>query len=580
MKMSSFKGTRDPNLYLDWEKKVEAIFDCHNYSEGKNVKLAIVEFSNYAAIWWKKLTMDKLQEGQAPIATWVEMKRVMRKRFIPSHFQRELQQRLQTLKQGSMSVDDSELLTSSLPSSISSLLQDFEDVFPEDIPNGLPPLHVIEHQIHFVPGSQIPNRPAYRSNPEETKELQRQVEELLEKCLVRESMSPCSVPVLLVPKKDGIWRTCVDCRAINKITVKCLHLIPRLDDMLDQLHGSKIFSKIDLKGAYNQIRMNPGDDWKTAFKTKYGLYEWLVMPFGLTNAPSTFMKLMNHIFKDFLGFVVSSKGVEVDEEKIKAINEWPKPKSSQGKLSRRHAKWVEFIETFPYVISYKQGKENVDADALSRRYVLVSTLTFKLMGFDQIKGLYANDVYFGKIFADCMLGPFERFNLQDEFLFKKNKLCIPNCSLRELFVREAHCGGLMGHFGVPKTLDILAENFFWLGMRKDVERICAQCLEGMAPFEVVYGFNPFTPLDLLPLPTNDIVNLVGRTNAEMMKKTHEQTRKERFPTKRNSKFHPRGDAPFQVLERIGDNAYKLNLPGEFQDRIRGQILFKKRGMIA
>ncbi|XP_070010565.1 uncharacterized protein [Nicotiana sylvestris] len=349
---------------------------------------------------------------------------------------------------------NSELLTSSLPSSISSLLQDFEDVFPEDIPNGLPPLRGIEHQIDFVPGSQIPNRPAYRSNPEETKELQRQVEELLEKGFVRESMSPCSVPVLLVPKKDGTWRMCVDCRAINKITVKYRHPIPRLDDMLDQLHGSKIFSKIDLKSGYHQIRMNPGDEWKTAFKTKYGLYEWLVMPFGLTNAPSTFMRLMNHVFKDFLGFVVSSKGVEVDEEKIKAIKEWPKPKSSQGKLSRRHAKWVEFIETFPYVISYKQGKENVVADALSRRYVLVSTLTSKLMGFDQIKGLYANDVDFGKIFADCKLSPFERFNLQDGFLFKENKLCIPNCSLREVFVREAHCGGLMGHFGVPKTIHV------------------------------------------------------------------------------------------------------------------------------
>nr|XP_016480216.1 PREDICTED: uncharacterized protein LOC107801400 [Nicotiana tabacum] len=407
---------------------------------------------------------------------------------------------------------NSELLTSSLPSSISSLLQDFEDVFPEDIPNGLPPLRGIEHQIDFVPGSQIPNRPAYRSNPEETKELQRQVEELLEKGFVRESMSPCSVPVLLVPKKDGTWRMCVDCRAINKITVKYRHPIPRLDDMLDQLHGSKIFSKIDLKSGYHQIRMNPGDEWKTAFKTKYGLYEWLVMPFGLTNAPSTFMRLMNHIFKDFLGFVVSSKGVEVDEEKIKAIKEWPKPKSSQGKLSRRHAKWVEFIETFSYVISYKQGKENVVADALSRRYVLVSTLTSKLMGFDQIKGLYANDVDFGKIFADCKLGPFERFNLQDGFFFKENKLCIPNYSLRKVFVREAHCGGLMGHFGVPKTLDILAEIIFWPGMRKDVERMCAQCLECKQAKSKVLPHGLYTPL-----PTNDASHVADLFVKEVVK---------------------------------------------------------------
>ncbi|XP_049406444.1 uncharacterized protein LOC125870142 [Solanum stenotomum] len=336
--------------------------------------------------------------------------------------------------------------------SVSSLLQNFEDVFPDDTPKGLPPLRGIEHQIDFVPGSQLPNRLAYRSNPEETKELQRQVEELLEKGFVRESMSPCSVPVLLVPKKDGTWRMCVDCRAINKITVKYRHPLRRLDDILDQLYGSKIFSKIDLKSGYHQIPMNHGNEWKTALKTKYGLYEWLVVPFGLTNAPSTFIRLMNHVFKDFLGFVVRSKGFEVDDEKIKAIKEWPKPNSSQGKLSRRHAKWVEFIETFPYVIAYKQGKENVVADALSRRYVLISTLTSKLLGFDQIKFLYANDSDFGEIFVECKLGPFEKFNLQDEFLFKENKLCVPNCSLRELFVREAHCGGLMGHFGVPKTL--------------------------------------------------------------------------------------------------------------------------------
>jgi len=147
-----------------------------------------------------------------------------------------------------------------LPSGMSKLLQEYSDVFPEEMPHGLPPIRGIEHQIDFVPGSALPNKPAYRTNPVETKELQRQVEELMSKGHIRESMSPCVVPVLLVLKKDGSWRMCVDCRAINNITVKYRHPILRLDDMLDELSGSTIFSKIDLKSGYHQIRMKEGDE--------------------------------------------------------------------------------------------------------------------------------------------------------------------------------------------------------------------------------------------------------------------------------------------------------------------------------
>ncbi|XP_073019393.1 LOW QUALITY PROTEIN: uncharacterized protein [Primulina eburnea] len=415
-------------------------------------------------------------------------------------------------------------IAGSLPSIVVSLLLEFDDIFPEELPQGLPPLRGIKHQIDLVPESAFPNRPAYRSSPEETKELQRQVSELLDRGFVHESMSPCVVLVLLVPKKDGSWRMCVDCRAINNITIKYRHPIPRLDDMLDELHGACIFSKIYLKSGYHQIRMREGDEWKTAFKTKYGLYEWMVMPFGLTTAPSTFMRLMNHIlrahigkfvvvyFDDILvysknldehvnhlklvlitiaehlyanlkkcdfctsklvfpGFAVSSQGIQVDEDKVSAIGDWPTP-TTIGKVRSFHG-----LASF-----YRRFVKNFSTLAAPMTAMIKKNVPF-YWGEEQEKS----------------------FNL-----IKQNLINAP--LLKAEFVRSLH--------------EKVKAN-----IEKKNDKYTKKANKGKK--KVVFEKGDWVWLHL---------------------------RKERFTEKRGSKLLLRGDGPFQGLERINDNDYKLDLP--------------------
>jgi transposase InsO family protein len=263
-----------------------------------------------------------------------------------------------------------------------SVISEFNDVF--DDPKGVPPERPdcpVVHEIPVIPGSVPPARAAYKLSPSELEELKRHVDGLLEKGFITPSSSSYAAPILFVRKKDGTWRMVIDYRALNSITVPNKYPLPNIDQLFEQLSGAKYFSKIDLTSGYHQIGVSPDDRHKTAFITRYGLYEFTVLPFGLTAAPSTFQRAMNTLLREFLdkgiivylddiliytktqeehtelliklftklrankfyaklskcsfgqgeteflGHIVSAEGIRPLHDKLAAIKDWPQPKS-------------------------------------------------------------------------------------------------------------------------------------------------------------------------------------------------------------------------------------------------------------
>jgi hypothetical protein len=193
----------------------------------------------------------------------------------------------------------------------------------------------------------------------ELEELKKQLEELLDKKFIRPSVSPWGAPVLLVKKKDGSMRLCVDYRQLNKVTIKNRYPLPRIDDLMDQLVGAHVFSKIDLRSGYHQIRVKADDIPKTAFRTRYGHYEYSVMPFGVTNAPGVFMEYMNRIFHPYLDkfvvvfiddILVYSKSEEEHAEHLKVVLQTLKDKKLYAKLSKCEF-WLKEVSFLGHVIS-------------------------------------------------------------------------------------------------------------------------------------------------------------------------------------------------------------------------------------
>ncbi|GJW72174.1 putative reverse transcriptase domain-containing protein [Tanacetum coccineum] len=196
----------------------------------------------------------------------------------------------------------------------------------QDLP-GLPPARPVEFQIDLIPGAAPVARAPYRLAPSEMKELSEQLQELSDKGFIRPSSSPWGAPVLFVKKKDGSFRMCIDYQELNKLTVKNRYPLPRINDLFDQLQGSNIYSKIDLRLGYHQLRVREQDIPKTAFRTRYGHYEFQVMPFGLTNAPADKKEHEEHL-KAILELLKKEKlGIHVDPAKIESIKDWASPKT-------------------------------------------------------------------------------------------------------------------------------------------------------------------------------------------------------------------------------------------------------------
>ncbi|RVW80541.1 Retrovirus-related Pol polyprotein from transposon 17.6 [Vitis vinifera] len=243
------------------------------------------------------------------------------------------------------------------------IVREYPDVFPENLP-GLPPEREVEFTINLVPGTGPMSKAPYRMAPMELKELKVQLQELLDKGFIRPSVSPWGAPVLFVKKKDGSMRLCIDYRELNKVTMRNKYPLPRIDDLFDQLQGACVFTKIDLRSGYHQLRVRGEDVPKTAFRTRYGHYEFLVMSFGLTNAPAAFMDLMNRVFKPYLdqfvvvfidNILVYSRSREEHEGHLSIVLQTLRDKQLYAKLKKsnwRRPSTVTEIRSFLGLASY------------------------------------------------------------------------------------------------------------------------------------------------------------------------------------------------------------------------------------
>jgi hypothetical protein len=238
------------------------------------------------------------------------------------------------------------------------VVSEFLDVFPKDLP-GMPPERKVEFAIGLIPGTAPISKRAYKVSKPELVELKKQIDELSEKGYIRPSTSPWAAPVLFVEKKDGTRRMCIDYQALNEVRIKNKYPLPRIEDPFDQLRGANVFSKIDMRSGYHQLRIRPSDIPKTTFITKYGLYEFTIMSFGLTNASAFFMNLMNSVFMDYLDkfmvvfiddILIYSQSEEEHVDHLKMVLQRLREHQLYAKLSKCEF-WIDQVMFLGHIIN-------------------------------------------------------------------------------------------------------------------------------------------------------------------------------------------------------------------------------------
>ncbi|KAJ4809119.1 polyprotein [Rhynchospora pubera] len=409
----------------------------------------------------------------------------------------------------------------SLPPKLQTTISTFSDLFAE--PQGLPPSRPIDHRIPLNAGTDAVNVKPYRYPHFQKSEIEKLVADLLQSGAIRPSSSAFSSPVLLVRKKDGTWRFCVDYRALNAVTIRDRFPIPTVDELFDELNGATVFSKLDLRSGYHQIRVHEDDIHKTAFRTHHGHFEFRVMPFGLSNAPSTFQALMNEIFQPLLrkfvviffdDILVYSGSLEAHLEHLSQVFQILRSNQLVVKPSKCTFA-VSQIAFLGHIIS----ASTVAADPDKLKAIAdwpTPTTQRQLRGFLGLAGYYRRFVHRYASIA----GPLTDLLSKDKFLWSesaqeafltlktalisapvhKGRLYLPtSSSLIPTILADYHSSLLGGHSGFQRTFKRLAVHFLWKGMRTTVQQFvnaCDVCQKCKPTNHFPYGL-----LQPLPIPT-------------------------------------------------------------------------------